>query len=189
MAKDIALSRATNSSSPMARPAYNRSCWPISLLLLLCFGLLSFPIHAQTALLHKPAPLFVRTDLKGQRVDLRALRGKVVLLNFWASWCGPCQVELPAFQSWQRQYGASGLQVITVAMDDDTPPVTAVVKKLQLNLPVVMGDDRLGKEYGGILGLPITFLISRNGILVERVEGAANLSRLEMDVRALLSEQ
>jgi len=157
-------------------------------LLLIC-GLFVLPLQSQTALLHRLAPGFVRSDLNGQRVDLRALRGKVVLLNFWASWCGPCQVELPAFQSWQTKYGSSGLQVITVAMDDDTQPVTAVVKKLQLRFPVVMGDDELGKKYGGILGLPITFLIARNGIIVERVNGAADLSQLEMKVHSLLSDR
>ncbi len=169
------------------RHAQARARW-LAFSLLTC-GLFVLPLQSQTALLHRPAPGFVRSDLNGQRIDLRALRGKVVLLNFWASWCGPCQVELPAFQSWQTKYDSSGLQVITVAMDDDTGPVTAVVKKLQLRLPVVMGDDELGKMYGDILGLPITFLISRKGMLVERVEGAADISTLETKVRMLLSER
>ena len=141
---------------------------------------------AQSALLNRLAPEFIRTDLNGRPVDLKALRGKVVLLNFWASWCGPCQVELPKFQSWQSQYGAAGLQVLTISMDDSAAPARASVRKLHLDLPVLMGDERLGREYGGILGLPVTFLINRDGTVADRVEGGADLVSMERRVRSLL---
>ena len=159
-------------------------------------GLLSFALigkvnllAAQPDLLNRLAPEFVRTDLNGRRVDLKALRGKVVLLNFWASWCGPCQVELPRFQSWQRTYGSAGLQVLTISMDDSDAPARSIVRKLHLYVPVVMGDDRLGREYGGILGLPITFLINRDGTVAERVEGGADLVSMEGRVRSLLGKR
>ncbi len=145
------------------------------------------PALAQNALLSKPAPEFVRSDLGGKPVDLKAFHGKVVLLNFWATWCGPCQVELPRFSQWQRQYGPSGLQVIAVSMDDAAPPVRAVVQKLHLDIPVVMGDDKLGTLYGGVLGLPITFLIARDGVIVQRREGAADLPAMEAQIRQLLA--
>lgn len=143
-------------------------------------------LQAQAPLVNKPAPLFVRTDLQGRRIDLKALRGKVILLNFWATWCGPCRVELPQFQAWQNQYGSAGLQVVTISMDDDEQPIRAAVRKLGLDLPVIHGDDKLGTLYGGILGLPVTFLIDRQGRLVERREGAANLPDLERKVQQLL---
>ncbi len=143
-------------------------------------------LQAQAPLVNKSAPLFVRTDLQGRRIDLKALRGKVILLNFWATWCGPCRVELPQFQAWQNQYGSAGLQVVTISMDDDEQPIRAAVRKLGLDLPVIHGDDKLGTLYGGILGLPVTFLIDRQGRLVERREGAANLPDLERKVQQLL---
>jgi cytochrome c biogenesis protein CcmG/thiol:disulfide interchange protein DsbE len=72
---------------------------------------------------HKPAPVFERTDLAGRKVRLKDYRGKVVLLNFWATWCASCQVELPRFAEWQKRYGAQGLQVLAVSMDDNAAPV------------------------------------------------------------------
>lgn len=142
----------------------------------------------ETQLLHKPAPAFVRTSLSGQRVDLSAYRGRVVLLNFWATWCGPCQVELPRFSAWQHQYGPGGLQVIGVSMDDEATGVRPVVRKLRLDFPVVMGDAKLGALYGGVLGLPVTFLIGRDGKVAARIEGAADLQAMEDQIRKLLAQ-
>lgn len=188
-AKGTALTREIRLNGRYQSRAFKR----ISLGIL---GLLSFALigkvnllAAQPDLLNRLAPEFVRTDLNGRRVDLKALRGKVVLLNFWASWCGPCQVELPRFQSWQRTYGSAGLQVLTISMDDSDAPARSIVRKLHLDVPVVMGDDRLGREYGGILGLPITFLINRDGTVAERVEGGADLVSMEGRVRSLLGKR
>lgn len=144
---------------------------------------------AQTSVVHKPAPVFVRTSLSGQRVDLGAYRGKVVLLNFWATWCGPCKVELPRFSAWQKQYGPKGLQVVAVSMDDDATGVRPVVRKLKLDFPVVMGDEKLGKLYGGVLGLPVTFLIGRNGKVAARIEGGSDLQDMEAQIKQLLSQR
>ncbi|MGA8042387.1 MAG: TlpA disulfide reductase family protein [Terracidiphilus sp.] len=158
-------------------------------LLLGALGLVSLTgvVQAQSALVNKSAPPFVRKDLQGKLVDLKALRGKVILLNFWATWCGPCQVELPKFQAWQRAYGPSGFQVIAVSMDDESESVRATVRRLHLEVPVVMGDEKLGRLYGGVLGLPITFLIDRKGMIVDRHEGAADLPEMERKVQTLLA--
>ena len=144
---------------------------------------------AQITVLHKQAPEFVRNDLSGKKVDLNAYRGKVVLLNFWATWCGPCQVELPHFAAWQKQYGPAGLQVIAVSMDDESTSVRPVVRKLKLDFPVVMGDEKLGILYGGVLGLPVTFLIGRDGKVNERIEGGADLQALESKIKQLLAQR
>src|SRR3974390_366644 len=93
-------------------------------------------------LLHKPAPEFVRADLSGRPIDLKAYRGKVVLLNFWATWCASSQGELPQFAAWQRDYAAQGLQILAVSMDDDAAPVRATVRRRHLNFPVMMGDAK-----------------------------------------------
>ena len=140
----------------------------------------------QNALLNKPAPPFARPSLENERVDLAALHGRVVLLNFWATWCGPCQVEMPRFVEWQDKYKADGLSIVGVSMDDDSEPVKSFIKKRHLNYPIVMGDEKLGMAYGGVLGLPITYLIDRQGIIRARYQGETNLDAMETTIRQML---
>ena len=139
-------------------------------------------------LLNKKAPGFALTDLSGQSLTLAHFRGKVVLLNFWATWCAPCQVEMPVFAAWQRQYGPQGFAIIGISMDDDAGPVRRLAAQLKLNYPVAMGDERFGARYGGVLGLPLTFLIDRNGIVRARFQGETNLKLIESQVAALLAQ-
>jgi len=143
-------------------------------------------VGAHRSLVHKPAPQFVRRDLNGETISLRAYRGKVVLLNFWATWCAPCQQELPRFAAWQRQYGADNFQVVSISMDDDAAPVRALASKLQLGFPVVMGDATIGRRYGGVLGLPVTFLITRDGVVAAHYVGEVRLGELKKQLRQLL---
>jgi thiol-disulfide isomerase/thioredoxin len=139
-------------------------------------------------LVNRLAPDIARTDLSGSRFDLKSFRGKVVLLNFWATWCAPCQVEMPVFAAWQRQFGPDGFQTIGISMDDDAAPAREVVSKLKLNYPVAMGDARLGERYGGVLGLPLTFLIDRNGMVRARFQGETDLKTIEKQLRMLLAK-
>src|SRR3954452_3739339 len=88
------------------------------------FSLITSAAPRQSSLLNKPAPAFTRTSLDNQRIDVSALRGRVVLLNFWATWCGPCQVEMPRFIQWQDRYKADGLSILGVSMDDDSETVS-----------------------------------------------------------------
>lgn len=138
-------------------------------------------------LVHKAAPEFGRADLAGRKIDLEQYRGKVVLLNFWATWCASCRVELPKFGAWQKKYRRDGLQVLAVSMDDGDVPVRRVARKLHLEFPIVMGDAVLGEAYGGVLGLPVTFLIDRDGQVLSRIEGEADLPALEFCVRRALA--
>jgi len=137
-------------------------------------------------MVHRDAPNFARTDLAGQEINLKHYRGKVVLLNFWATWCAPCRLELPEFEQWQKKYGADGLQVLAVSMDDGDAPVRRTVRRLHLEFPVVMGDARLGEAYGGVLGLPVTLLIDRDGKVTAMIKGEADLGALESQVKHLL---
>jgi cytochrome c biogenesis protein CcmG/thiol:disulfide interchange protein DsbE len=132
------------------------------------------------------APDFTRADLSGKPIHLGDYRGKVVLLNFWATWCAPCLAEIPTFVHWQEQYGASGLQVLGVSMDDDAKPVKRFLQKQALAYPVVMGDVPLGQLYGGVLGLPLTYLIDLQGQIVGRYQGETNLTAIESQIKALL---
>lgn len=160
--------------------------WCGAALLAMCASL---GAGAPRTLVHKRAPEFVRSDLAGAKVDLRQYRGKVVLLNFWATWCAPCRVEMPRFAEWQRRYAADGLQVIAISMDDDAAPVRTFVQDRQFNFPVVMGDEKLGTLYGGVLGLPITFLIARDGKAAARFDGEADLRDLEEQIQKLLADR
>lgn len=111
-----------------------------------------------------------------------------MLLNFWATWCAPCQMELPRFEEWQARYRAQGFQVLAISMDDSEPPAKALAQKDRLNFPVMMGDPELGELYGGIFGLPVTFLIDRTGKIRFRMEGETNLGLMESRLQSLLSE-
>jgi cytochrome c biogenesis protein CcmG/thiol:disulfide interchange protein DsbE len=129
---------------------------------------------------------FTRSDLSGNPVHLADYHGKVVLLNFWATWCGPCLEEIPAFSRWQQQYGPAGLQVIGVSMDDDEKPVQHFLKKTPLAYPVVMGDTALAKLYGGVLGLPLTYLIDAHGKIVAHYLGGTDVKAVEAKIKRLL---
>jgi len=141
------------------------------------------------SLVNKPAPAFSRTSLDNHSVDVAGLRGRVVLLNFWATWCAPCQVEMPRFVAWQTKYNADGFSIVGVSMDDDSEPVKALVRKRNLNYPVIMGDEKLGLAYGGVLGLPVTYLIDRQGIIRARYQGESNLDAMEAAIRRLLAKR
>ena len=134
------------------------------------------------------APDFTRTDFSGTPVRLADYRGKLVLLNFWASWCGPCLEEMPRLSAWQRAYAAAGLRVIGVSMDDAAGPAKRLLARQPVDYPVVLGDAKLGETYGGVLGLPLTFLIDRRGHIVARYQGEADLAQMEAKIKSLLAE-
>jgi thiol-disulfide isomerase/thioredoxin len=140
----------------------------------------------QPSLLRKQAPEFALTDLDNRPLDLKAYRGKVVLLNFWATWCAPCQLEMPRFIAWQREYGSSGLRIVGISMDDDPALVRQLTAKLKLNYPVAMGDEKIGGLFGGVLGLPVTYLIDRNGTVSAEYRGETDLDAMEKQLKLLL---
>ena len=156
------------------------------LLLSACFA--ASDAQTDKSIVGKHAPEFTRTDLNGGKIDLASFRGKVVLLDFWATWCASCQVEMPAFVQWQRVYGPRGLQVIGISMDDDPALARRLAVKLRLNYPMAMGDEKLGELYGGVLGLPLTYLIDRHGIVRARFQGETDLKTIETQMKALLAE-
>jgi peroxiredoxin len=151
---------------------------------------LATPMLATASLTHdsalRMAPDFTRTDLDGKSLNLRKYRGKVVLLNFWATWCGPCLIEIPTFTAWQNTYRTAGLQVVGISMDDDAAPVKRMYQKDRLNYPVAMGDAELGELFGGVLGLPLTYLIDPDGRIVGRYQGEPDLKQLEARIKSLL---
>ena len=143
----------------------------------------------RVSLVNKKAPEFAVRDLSGKNLVLRDLRGKVVLLNFWATWCSPCLVEMPVFAKWQQQYGAQGLQVVGISMDDDSAPVRRLLAKMKLNYPIAMGDAALGERYGGVLGLPLTYLIDRDGTVRAQFQGETDANTIEKQLRPMLNQR
>ncbi|MGZ4789141.1 MAG: peroxiredoxin family protein [Terriglobales bacterium] len=133
------------------------------------------------------APDFTLTTLDGEQVKLSDYRGKAVLLNFWATWCGPCKVEIPWFMDLERQYGAQGLVVLGVAMDDDGKnSVSKFAKEMKIDYTVLLGNDDVADQYGGVAGLPTTFYLDRNGKIVKKIEGLAGEGDIEDAIKAAL---
>ena len=133
------------------------------------------------------APDFELKSLDGKQVRLSDFRGKAVLLNFWATWCAPCKIEMPWFVDLQKQYAAQGLQVIGVAMDDSGEQTIAkFAKEMGVNYPVLIGKEAVGDAYGGVEFLPTTFIIDRQGKLVERVFGLVGRSEFEDNIKKAL---
>ncbi len=138
---------------------------------------------------HPLAPEFSLPELTGQTLHLSAYRGKVVLLDFWATWCDPCKDEIPHFVDLQSKYGDQGLQIIGISMDDGPAPVREFSERFHINYPVAMGDARTGELYGGVLGLPLAFLIGRDGRIEAKHMGATDSSVLEGEIKALLQRR
>ena len=141
---------------------------------------------APTSPARRIAPDFSRVDLDGREIRLSSYRGKVVLLNFWATWCAPCMAEIPRFAEWQRKYGERGLQILGVSMDDEEATVRTAYRKLRMTYPVVMGDEKIGELYGGVFGLPLTLLIDRTGRIRFEHEGETGLDPIEREIQRLL---
>ena len=135
------------------------------------------------------APNFSLPQLTGNKLDLSSYRGKVVLLDFWATWCDPCRDEIPHFIALQSKYGDQGLQIIGVSMDDSLDPARDFYQRFKINYPVVMGDANTGELYGGILGLPVAFLIGRNGRIAAKHIGATDISVFEKEIVNLLRDK
>jgi peroxiredoxin len=134
------------------------------------------------------APEFTVTDLDGRKLSLSDYKGKVVLLDFWATWCTPCREEIPHFVEMQNKYGPQGFQVIGVSMDDDAKPVREYYEKYKLNYPVALGDDKLAERFGGVLGLPVNFVIDREGRIQTKHLGATNVATFDDEVSKLLAQ-
>jgi thiol-disulfide isomerase/thioredoxin len=144
----------------------------------------------------EPAPDISVKDLDDKSVTLAEYKGKVVLVNFWATWCDPCREEIPWLIEMQDKYGPKGFTVLGIAMDEEGKPVVApfVAKerydvkgqKLPMNYPIVIGNESIAEKFGGLLGYPTSVLISKDGKQIKRVTGIINEEEISKLVEGAL---
>ncbi len=143
-----------------------------------------------------PAPDVTFKDLDGKDVPLSQYRGKVVLVNFWDTWCEPCQVEIPWLIEMQQKYSSRGFTILGVDADDESnKEVSAFVskevfnvngQKLAMNYPILRGNDAVADKFGGLLGYPTSFLISRDGKVVKKVQGLVSYEEIAQGIESQL---
>lgn len=137
----------------------------------------------------KAAPDFALKDRDGKTVHLSDYKGKVVLLDFWATWCGPCKIEIPWFMEFEQQYKDKGFAVLGVSMDEDGwSAVKPYLERMKVNYRIVLGNDKVGDQYGGVDSLPTTLLIDRQGrIAATHVGLSGGKEDFRNDITNLLS--
>ena len=136
------------------------------------------------------APVFeLKSIPEGKSTPLASFRGKAVLLNFWATWCGPCKIEMPWLVDLQKKYGPQGLQIVGVAMDDTSDKEIAdFTHKMGVNYVVLKGTEKVGDLYSGVEGLPTTYYLDRSGKVVDKTLGLASESVIEDAVKKSLAQ-
>jgi peroxiredoxin len=157
------------------------------LALLLALAPEAFGIGLRKEADRKRAPDFELKDQAGQTVRLADFAGKVVLLDFWATWCGPCKASMPWFNDFAIQYGPEGFAVIGISMDaGGWPAVKQFIEKMRINYPIVLGNKRVAYLYGDVESLPLAFLIDREQRVAAIHVGAASRKEFDKAIRTLL---
>jgi peroxiredoxin len=160
---------------------------PIRLAALAALSLFAGALAVAKPVPSAPAPDWKLKDVDGNIVTLAQFKGKVVILDFWATWCPPCRTEIPGYVALQKKYGGDGLVVVGVSVDTDgVGPVKKFIKDIGINYIVVMADDDIQNAYGPLQGYPTTFIIDRDGHIRDRKLGRLPAAEYEKEVLAVL---
>jgi cytochrome c biogenesis protein CcmG/thiol:disulfide interchange protein DsbE len=152
-------------------------------------GPVAKPAPSFTTLQDKPAPSFTLQDLKGNQVSLSDFKGKVVVLDFWATWCPPCVKEIPHFIELYEQYKDRGFAMVGISLDrKGISVVKSFALKYQVNYPILMADGQVQKAYGGIPSIPTTFVIDKAGNIRQKYVAYRDKAVFEADIKKLLAE-
>jgi len=137
----------------------------------------------------KKAPSFTLKTQDGRKVSLADYKGKAVLVNFWATWCVPCKLEMPWFVDLHKQYASQGFEILGVDEDDekDHGQIDKFAKKIGVNYPILLGNDTTSKAYGGVDVLPTSFYVGRNGKVVEEAAGLISRDEIEANIKKALA--
>ena len=131
-------------------------------------------------------PAFTLNDVHGDSFSSDTLRGKVVLIDFWATWCVPCKKEMPGFQELQKRYADRGLVVIGIALDTDAALVARFARELGVTYTLLLSESEVVKRWGGLQGLPTTCLVDRDGVVRKKIVGFEYPEEIEKELRRLL---
>jgi thiol-disulfide isomerase/thioredoxin len=153
-------------------------------------------------LLHKPAPDFTLLDLSGKKVSLASYKGKAVLINFWATWCGPCKIETPWLVELNNQYAPQGLEIVGISTEgddlqkgdkegwaNDKAAIEKFVQQEKVPYTVLMDGDSISRPYGGVEELPTSFFVDRNGTVVATQLGLTSKEDIESNIKKALSAE
>ena len=145
----------------------------------------------------KMAPEFTLKDTTGRKISLSDFKGKAVVVDFWATWCAPCKIEIPWLEQFHNEYAGQGLEILGISEDDLDPDnkaelaqekkdIAAKAAELKINYPVLFDDANISGPYGGVDGLPTTFFINRDGKVVASTVGLAPRDEIEADIKKAL---
>ena len=161
----------------------------IVLLNLILIVLIITPAKTEAIKIGEKAPNFVLSDIREQKVDFSHYKNKVIILNFWDTWCPPCKAEIPDFIELQKKWGKKGLQIMGIAFArQGIKTVKSFVKKHKINYLILIADTEVMKKYGPLRGIPTTFVISKKGEIYKKYIGLRNKEIFEKDIRDLLNE-
>ncbi len=136
-----------------------------------------------------PMPSWTLKDVDGKSISSDEFKGKVVVLDFWATWCGPCRSEIPGYVKLQKKYQDIGLAIVGVSLDQDGPAkVQEFMRDQGINYRIVMGDDKIADAFGGVEAIPTTFIIDRNGTVQFRKVGALAPETFEAELKPYLKQ-